>query len=1442
MKKIDCKTSFALVIVLLLTLFSIRAKASTFQANSGRPSSRLDAVLRSGDVEKAKPLVLDDVGAADQLFLSYLQQSIDPTQTEAAQQVLLGRAKRLAEVFFKLFDLDFELGVIAWWEKASPAQKQELFPVLREHFDIYREERTADDAAFPRYGHDYRLVAAYRALAEKYRAISFGKGEVQARLGVCNYDPDEAWKTWQLANSLQDDVAEAWAIYHFGIWEAEDDEPEVVGRRAVEAAARLHLPRLSQEAFARLAWRALNSGDYDGAIDSFRHGLEAARTVPVAQTMVNRSGRRFYPSEASFCLALWRAYKLMDKPEAQAMFDKGCAMSRQYGGKIGELAYLIDATQQLIQQGIFADVAFQAEALARKMGDPGWLARFLITKSDGLQATQESKKGIQAANEAADLFKKIGSRGHFADCLYRRAIFRTQTDEFGKAEADFEQAIKIYRELDLLDKAAEAGLDAGYYLRSQPVTARKFLDEALSDAEKAGRSARINMVLYGRGQFMLRDSPETSVQDFLSALSFAEKSSEESGVSGRYLDEMNNISQALRRLGKISQAVEIQKQRAEKARLKSLFSTEADAYYWLQDIYSRDLGETALAAEYANKFQALTTRPGLKLGVSDYNRIAASFNNIGQPARALEAWAEGLKRAKEIPGSESDQRALRANTAGAYLQLGDYDAALEELEEEKALIERTPGIYKPPVELHEAQLCNKTALVRALAGDWQKAVDDSLEAIRLESKTAPGTELVGYYSYFTPGDALAQAGRFDKALEFYSFRKRRAQEIHSVHGERAALVGAGLVWLRAGNIEKARESLQAAVEIDSRPPGPQTGALADSLLSLARVEVRAGDLKRAEELLLEARKTANPYDLNQIWQIERETAGVFARTARPELAWDHFELALNSLERSRERLRPEEFSMRFGIDRLRVYDEYISHLAARAMETGSETDAGKALQALERRRAQALWDMMATGWARLPPDAVPEQLRRMRETEERLTAKQNLLRDQFNLSPEKRNAALIKTLDADLEQARAAHTRLLSSLAQGRFRLSSPAGIPGDLTSRIRKELGPDRALVDYYVADQATYAFVVTSSSLNLQQTPVGREELRKKVQSLLNPFYRLGKGELDLARIEFDLKAAHELYKQLFASLEPKIGRARKVLVVPDDVLYYLPIEILVDHVPDKLKPEKTLFGEYRDIGFLVKRFSLSYLTAASRLLPTEESPPPRGKDFLLLAMANPSAKPESLTSGSEDPLTRQLGPGASSRAFAPLPTATAEIEKISRNFPGRAVALVSGEKATETCYKELAAKYEILHLATHAMATDRQPLYSTLILAPDAPTHEDGFLQAYEVLRYPLRARLVVLSACETAMGPLGRGEGLVGLVSAFQQAGARSVLATQWTIGETTADLMASFYKAMTAGRPLTEALREAKLETMKKHLRVGDTDVSQAHPLFWAPFVLIGGTD
>jgi CHAT domain-containing protein len=1426
-------------LVLLSVPFGIPVPAFGLQSHAPL-SSRLDEALRASDLDLAKNLILEDVGAADELFLRYLRQDIEKA-AEMRETERVVRAERLAGLFFKLFDFDLELGVITYWQTADLPQKRALLAILQDHFAVFKEERALDDNVLMPFGWQDRLVAKYSALAERHHSLPFPKGELFARLRVSSFDASQAEKTWQLAKNIQDPVGEAWAAYYYGIWSG-GGEPEAAANHAVKAAEELHLPRLHQLALTRLAWRALSRDDYEAHVGYFRKGLDVIKTIPIRETLVGRMSRRNYPGQAWFHMVLWRAGELNNRPDNKGEFDRGLALAREYGGRSGELAYLIEAMPQFLRPGLFKDVAARADSLARRMGDRGWLVRVLMTKVDGLTGTQEFDAAIQAATEAAGLLRKMSDRGHLAECLSKRAVLRAQADRFDEAAGDFRESIGLYNESGFEEAAFSTGMDAAYYLRAKPALAEEFYGTSLAAAEKKGADDLISQVLYDRGKFRLSRSPEAGVQDLKSSLVHEERANEKAGKPGESSRTINQISQALRRVGRFSEAIDLQKQRAEKARARQDDADEADAYFWLQQIYALDLGDIGAAMEYVKKYQVLIDRPEPSPGVNELNRLALGCSNIGQPGRALAYWHRALDLAEKAPGKDEFERMVHNNLESAYLRFGDYGAALEELGKEKGLIETTFEAFHAPIDIQKAQWFNKAALVHTLAGDTGKAVEASLEAIRLESKVPPGTSPADYYSYYTPGDALALAGRNDEAIAFYEKRRDKSREVKSAPDERAALEGLGKVYLRAGDIARARESLQAAVEVARKPPFLQTGKLAASLLALAELELGSREPAKAEGILAEARSVANSYDRHQLWQIERVSALAAAATGKLASATDHFERAEESLERAYERLRPEEFLLRFGIDRSRVYDEHALFLADLAAASGRQDDIGKALRVVEGRRLQALWDLMATGWARLEPEAVPEQLQRVREAETSLAAKQNILRAQFGLPPEKRDTALIGRIESDLEQARDEHAHLLASLAQGNYRYSAPGSVPADLSASIQKKLRPRQALVEYLIGDERGYAFVITSAGLRLQRLEVGRAELRREVQSLLQPFYRLRTNGLDLTRIDYSLKAAHELYRQVFAPLEALIGGTDRLIIVPDDVLCYLPFEALVEKPPRTDRPAKVLFAEYESADFLLDRFSISYLSAAAHVLLFGGASPRPASGHLLLAMANPTAKTEVLPKRSEDQFAPRLRSAGLSQAFSPLPRTAVEIEKIGAFFPKNTATLLTGASATESGYKTLSGTYEFVHLATHAVAADDQPLYSNLILAPEVGTREDGVLQAYEILRFPLRAKLVVLSACETARGPLGRGEGLVGLVSAFRQAGAEAVLATQWSIDESAAELMTSFYRVLTAGRDACDALREAKLRARKGRLRLGSVEISTAHPFFWAPFVLIGSAD
>ena len=160
--------------------------------------------------------------------------------------------------------------------------------------------------------------------------------------------------------------------------------------------------------------------------------------------------------------------------------------------------------------------------------------------------------------------------------------------------------------------------------------------------------------------------------------------------------------------------------------------------------------------------------------------------------------------------------------------------------------------------------------------------------------------------------------------------------------------------------------------------------------------------------------------------------------------------------------------------------------------------------------------------------------------------------------------------------------------------------------------------------------------------------------------------------------------------------------------------------------------------------------------------------------------------------------------------------------------------GAAAREDRLKAAAAEAGVLHIATHGVLNDAAPMYSHLALATN-DEKEDGLLEAWELMQLDLKADLAVLSACETARGRIGAGEGVIGLSWALFVAGVPSTLVSQWKVeSSSTRDLMLGFHRGLRSKtRPLTkaEALRQAVLSLLKNPR----TD----HPFYWAGFVLVG---
>jgi CHAT domain-containing protein len=186
--------------------------------------------------------------------------------------------------------------------------------------------------------------------------------------------------------------------------------------------------------------------------------------------------------------------------------------------------------------------------------------------------------------------------------------------------------------------------------------------------------------------------------------------------------------------------------------------------------------------------------------------------------------------------------------------------------------------------------------------------------------------------------------------------------------------------------------------------------------------------------------------------------------------------------------------------------------------------------------------------------------------------------------------------------------------------------------------------------------------------------------------------------------------------------------------------------------------------------------------------------------------------------------------------LPGTESEVTSIANLFAGKNLgkALYTNQHADEALVKSGQLKnYSLLHFATHGIVDEKDPELSRIYLQP-GENAEDGNLFAGEIYNLELNANLVTLSACQTGLGKISKGEGVIGLSRALVYAGARNVIVSFWSVAdESTSELMKDFYRQLleNSSHGYSKDLRKAKLNLMRSE--------KYNAPYYWAPFILIG---
>ncbi len=363
--------------------------------------------------------------------------------------------------------------------------------------------------------------------------------------------------------------------------------------------------------------------------------------------------------------------------------------------------------------------------------------------------------------------------------------------------------------------------------------------------------------------------------------------------------------------------------------------------------------------------------------------------------------------------------------------------------------------------------------------------------------------------------------------------------------------------------------------------------------------------------------------------------------------------------------------------------------------------------------------------------------------------------------------------------------------------------------------LNPHQSLLEYFIGDSTIFLFLVTKDTFHIAQLKQDFPLKQTAAQMRQGIYGHFTEGADETTCAYQFTEASHLLYQKIFAPVDSLLPDSSELIIVPDGELGYIPFDALLVE-----RPERPM--DYRTHSYLLKDHVISYAYSATLLKEMKEKQHNNKFKGNLLAFAPVFSIPDSVLA------IHTLDTSNLRSGFGDLKYNVPEVKAIKEKIGGK---LYLNEQATKLNFLEEASNFGILHLSTHGILNDQSGDYSFLAFYNSEGDPEKGFLYNSELYNLPLRADMVVLSACETGMGKLQRGEGIISLGRGFSYAGAKSIVTSLWKVDDAVSKtLMVDFYEYLKKGMTKDAALQQAKLDCLKS---------KNIEPFYWASMIAIG---
>ncbi|MCB0844380.1 MAG: CHAT domain-containing protein [Bacteroidetes bacterium] len=386
----------------------------------------------------------------------------------------------------------------------------------------------------------------------------------------------------------------------------------------------------------------------------------------------------------------------------------------------------------------------------------------------------------------------------------------------------------------------------------------------------------------------------------------------------------------------------------------------------------------------------------------------------------------------------------------------------------------------------------------------------------------------------------------------------------------------------------------------------------------------------------------------------------------------------------------------------------------------------------------------------------------------------------------------------------------------------------------IQKKLTDNQVLIEYMLTEKEAHVFAIDQKSIH--RVALGPTSA---IQSSIDDFHKNflqinGPNSKATNRIPRFQRVSNNLYQLLISPIADTLALAGKeLLIVPDGSLYKLPFELLVSN--------EEIPSRWHEFHYLIQDYPISYYPSATTFLYLKNHHWEKRKTAMDILLAAPKYHPKF-----GQMLQLRTSEGYEQRkqfrkqSAYDLPFARKEVKEISRVFSPDKVTIWLNEEANEKQIKDWneahrLRQYQIIHFAAHARIDESYPQLSAILFPPDPDSIEDGYLQPFEIRDLDLNAEMVVLSSCESGLGKIIRGEGMIGYMRSLMYAGTQSVMLSLWAVQDSsTSELMQSYYRALTE-----EDMKNKYLPLRKAQLEMINRKDEFSNPYYWAPFVFMG---